>query len=289
MFGSSQTLTFGASGYSQDVGASQMQTSTPEKKARTEDKQNCVPVTARIISDAVAKRAEGSSEIQIHGIEVANVVLVGVVEKLSQQTTALEFTLNDGSGRIKVRHYHNNGSETAAGIQAGQYVVIVGGLRVLPQLHVSALSLRPAQGADEVSYHMIEVVHSALQLRRKDESSSKDLATPASKAKPVVEASPPKAMEVEAAPSSTPAPVVTNPAPAGAAALPPLKGQALKDALMEILRAKAPEAGMLPADLMKELKHTVPGGESELKGVLDGMVEDGDVFEPLDPGHYCAL
>lgn len=284
MFGSSQTLTFGAGGYSQDVGASQMQSSTPEKKARTEDKQNCVPVTARIISDAVAKRAEGSSEIQIHGVEVANVVLVGVVEKLSQQTTALEFTLNDGSGRIKVRHYHNNGSETAAGIKAGEYVVIVGGLRVLPQLHISALSLRPAQGADEVSYHMIEVVHSALQLRRKDESSSKDLATPASKAKPVVEASPPKAMEVEAAPSSTPPPVA-NPAPAATSA-PPLKGQALKEKLIEILRAKAPEEGMSPADLMSELKHTVAGGESEIKGALLRMVEDGDAFEPLDDGRY---
>lgn len=288
MFGSSQTLTFGAGGYSQDVGASQMQTSTPEKKARTEDKQNCVPVTARIISDAVAKRAEGSSEIQIHGIEVANVVLVGVVENLNHQATGLEFTLNDGSGRIKVRHY-NNGSDTASGIKAGEYVVIVGGLRTLPQLHVSALKLRPAQGADEVSYHMIEVVHSALQLRRKDEAGSKDLATPASKAKPVVEVSPPKAMEVEAAPASTPAPVA-NPAPAAAAALPPLKGeQALKEALLEILRNKAPEQGMPVADFVTELGQRIAGGESEIKAALERLVEDGDAFEPLDPGFYACI
>merc|ERR1711924_565916 len=120
--------------------------------------------------------------------------------------------------------------------------------------------------------------HSALQLRRKDESSSKDLATPASKAKPVVEVSPPKAMEVEAAPSSTPPPVA-NPAPAATSA-PPLKGQALKEKLIEILRAKAPEEGMSPADLMSELKQTVAGGESEIKGALLRMVEDGDAFEP---------
>jgi len=283
MFGSSQTLTFGA-GYSQDTGASQMQTSTPEKKARIEDKQNCLAVTTRVIHDAVAQRVDSSSEIPIHGIEVANVALVGVVEKLVQQGTTLEFTVNDGSGRIKVRHYQTGGMEPS--IKAGEYASIVGAIRTLPQLHISALSLRKTQGADEVSYHMIEVVHSALMIRR-NQSGSQDLSTPAPKDKMEVDISPPKATEA-AVPSS--APVVQAPAAAPAVGAMLKDEAALKDALLQSIRAKGAEEGTHITVLVSEFGSRTAGGEKDIRAALAKLTEDdGELFNPLDEDHFASL
>lgn len=264
---------------------SQVQNATPEKKARTEDKQNCLAVTVRIISDALAQRADGSSEVQIHGIEVANVVLVGVVEKLVEQATSVEFTLNDGSGRIKVRHY---GQLASGGIKAGEYVSLVGGIRTAPSPHVSTLNIRPVQGADEVSYHMIEVVHSAMKLRRKDANSG----TPAPKVKPEVETTPFKATAAEpvAAPPSTSVAMDTqvSTGPVGAT---PLKGEAaLKEALLETLQSKASgDSGVSITTILAELGPRTSGGESEVKGALQRLIEDGEAFTTIDDDHFSAI
>jgi len=275
MFGS-QTLTFGA-GYSQDAGASQQ---TPEKRARIEDKQNCLAVTTRVIQDAVAQRVDSSSEIPIHGIEVANVALVGVVEKLVQQGTTLEFTLNDGSGRVKVRHYQTGGMDPS--IKAGEYASVVGAIRTLPQLHISALSLRKTQGADEVSYHMIEVVHSALMIRRN--SVSKDLSTPAPKDKMDVDVSPPKAIEATV-PSSVPVVQAAVGAPAAM-----LKGEAdLKEALLQFIREKGEETGTAVTTLVAEFASRISGGESDIRAALGQLTDDGELFNPLDEEHFASL
>jgi len=258
-----------------------MQTSTPEKKARIEDKQNCLAVTPRVIHDPVAQRVDSSSEIPIHGIEVANVALVGVVEKLVQQGTTLEFTVNDGSGRIKVRHYQTGGMEPS--IKAGEYASVVGAIRTLPQLHISALSLRKTQGADEVSYHMIEVVHSALMIRR-SQSGSQHLSTPAPKDKMDVDVSPPKATTEAAVPSS--APVVQAPS----AELAMLKGEdALKEALMAFIKMKGEETGTSVTTLISEFASRAAGGQSDIRAALGKLVEDGELFNPLDEYHFASL
>merc|ERR1711865_248250 len=90
---------------------------------RVEEKTTCIPVTAR--------QDEGS-EVLIHGSEAGVIVLVGVVEALVQQSAMVEFQLNDGSSRIKVRHY---GSGLTDNLTPGRYVAIVGNLRTSPGAH----------------------------------------------------------------------------------------------------------------------------------------------------------
>jgi len=129
---------------------------------RVEEKTTCIPVTARMLLDAASARQDEGSEVLIHGSEAGVIVLVGVVEALVQQSAMVEFQLNDGSSRIKVRHY---GSGLTDNLTPGRYVAIVGNLRTSPAVHVSAMSLRAVSQADEVSYHMIDVAHTALRLR----------------------------------------------------------------------------------------------------------------------------
>merc|ERR1719253_1605772 len=161
MFGASQGF-----GYGDATAPAQ----AAPQRARQEEKQTCVPVTVRILQDAVSKHAD-SQEVLIHGSEASIVHLVGVVESLVEQSTMLQFQLNDASGRMKVRHYSSTGA-SVGGVAQGRYVSIVGNLRTSPAPHVSAMSLRPVASADEVSYHMIDVAHAALRLRNPTKTAS---------------------------------------------------------------------------------------------------------------------
>jgi hypothetical protein len=196
MFGSSQELGF-EGGYELPVSE---ESGTPEKRTKPVDIQTCLPVTVRLLSDAASNMVDGNDELQIHGVQVANITLVGIVESLVEQASGLEFTLNDASGRIKVRHYqHGDAAADMQGIEVGRYVSLVGGLRVTPMLHVSTLSLRPIESADEVSYHMIEVGHAALTLLRGG-SRAPDPPTPEKLTKPVGPAADPVTPTKEATP-----------------------------------------------------------------------------------------
>merc|ERR1712151_562559 len=99
--------------------------------------------------------------------------------------------LNDGTGRIKARYFvMDQNSDELDRIVAGSYVSAFGEVRAAPVQHLALKGMRPVESADEVSYHMIEVAHAALQLQKRSTGQPKDLATP-SKAASKDEAMPP--------------------------------------------------------------------------------------------------
>merc|ERR1711956_73606 len=51
------------------------------------------------------------------------------------------------------------------GLAAGQYVSLFGNVRTAPEFHFAVAGIRPVRTADEVSYHMIEVAHTAMRLQ----------------------------------------------------------------------------------------------------------------------------
>jgi len=262
----SSPLGFGAT---QDF-ASQSQAQSLEKRARQEDKQTCVPATCRLLLDSV-KAGGDKNEMLLHGQEVANVVLVGTVEELSQGAV-VEFTLNDGSGRIKVRHYQNNDNGKGIdGIIAGRYVSVVGMLRPSPSLHISAMSLRLVTSADEVSYHMIEVAHVALMMRRGG-SRAPVLTSQAAASQPAVKQS--------QVPVLTPAPT-SQVSPTGGA-------KSLKVSVLEVLqRESEARAEGVPLRLVCEQIGGSPA--SEVKTVLEELVAEGEAFNTIDDEHFQSL
>jgi hypothetical protein len=287
MFGSSQAFGYG--------GEAAAPTQAP-KAARQEDKQTCIPVTVRILQDAVARHAE-SQEVLIHGVEASIVHLVGVVEALVQQSAVLEFQINDGSGRMKVRYYGSgSGSiEGLPGLANGRYVSIVGNLRTSPAAHVSAMSLQASVTADEVSYHMIEVAHAALRLRNPSKAAGlrvglavTDPITPAkglglgltgSALSPAKDEAPP----VPPAESQT-----LSMAPV--AAQTPVKAD-LRSVVIDMLtkgKETVGEEGMTIASLLKTL---TPGQAptDKVKDVLSQLLEEGEVYTTIDDDHFAIF
>lgn len=260
MFGTSA----GGYGASQEVPfGSQI---SPEKKAKQEDKQTCMPATIRLLLAGQKEAEEKGGELELHGQEVANVTLVGTVEGLVRQLAMLEFTLNDGTGRVQVRHYTNAGIASDSendGLVNGGYASIVGSIRTSPAVHISAMNLRPVTNADEISHHTIEVAYAALMLKRGG-SVAPPVSTTNVATQPSVMAAPP------------------------AAATPAATGAQVRAKVLQVLQKEnesRPE-GVPVAVVLTHLKSLAP---VEVRAALAQLVSDGEAFTTIDDEHFSPL
>lgn len=274
---------------SQGVSPSQ---GAPGGKARPDEKQTCLPVTVRLLETAIAKVA-GDGELTIHGTQPAFVVLVGVVEALTRQATGLEFSLNDATGRIRVRYFSSDQAALAS-VAAGAYVTVVGAARTSPAPHISAQWVNPCDSADQISYHAIEVAHAALRTQkgvREPEmapsltSAMAPTVTSMSESKIGTESrTPPPAQTPQTV--ATPARATSTTPEATPQAAGP-QGVALNDAVLALLGADDRQEGVLIAELLTKL----PGGtqESALRIAVDALIESGDAYHTIDEHHVAKL
>merc|ERR1719262_558054 len=110
--------------------------------------QPLLPVTVRMIELALAQK--GGDELRIHGVEPGAVLLVGAVEDLDLKQAAMEFSLNDATGRIRARFFFPSSEFKADGVKNGSYISAVGTIKTEPALHLSCVTLRPIATPDEI-------------------------------------------------------------------------------------------------------------------------------------------
>merc|ERR1711865_39229 len=288
MFGA-PAFSLGASQGAYDAGT---QNATPQKTKRQEEKQSCIPVTARIIETAVQNMEGG--ELHIHGEQPSMVLLVGQVESLVKQAASLEFTLNDSTGRVKARHFFPNQEARPEfdKLQNGSYVSVVANVRTAPTVHLGVQFMTLVQSADEISYHMIEAAHAAVKLQQ----TTKDPATPAAKRpvaspmtvgsqgpswSPDVAMSPAK--EVKETVNVVPVPMSFT------AAKVKLAGDELKNAIIEILRKDGPASGESGVGLAQVGAGLEATPLDDIKGCLTGLLDEGDVYTTIDDDHFLTV
>jgi len=281
------------------------------KKARQEVKETCLPVTIRAVEVAFEQRGETGEDLKFYGsAEPQMVIVVAAVESVVRQAASLEVMLNDGTGRIKARYFvMDQNSDELDRIVAGSYVNAFGEVRAAPVQHLALKGMRPVESADEVSYHMIEVAHAALQLQKRSTGQPKDPATP-SKAASKDEAMPPTDLLTPQKPGTAPmANSISVPAataelppavPAGPAAEPASKPQAdtplppkqapigaeLRAAVLALLRdaAVGPEGLHLDAITQK-----VGNSEEDVRSMVTELVDDGELYSTITEAHFAAL
>eukprot|EP00927_Polykrikos_kofoidii_P026313 TRINITY_DN2346_c0_g1_i1.p1 TRINITY_DN2346_c0_g1~~TRINITY_DN2346_c0_g1_i1.p1 ORF type:complete len:234 (-),score=42.68 TRINITY_DN2346_c0_g1_i1:155-856(-) len=132
--------------------------------ARRDEAFSCLPVTIRMIENAASKRPV-DGEIRFHGTQPDVLLLVGAVEAVSQSSASFEFSINDGTGRIRARWFANVAELPLDQLIPGKYVSIAAQLRSSPALHLFITNARVIRSADEISYHSIEAAHAALKLQ----------------------------------------------------------------------------------------------------------------------------
>lgn len=286
MFGDSQI--FGGAGQILSQGATPSQ-GAQGGRARTDEAQACIPVTVRLLDTAIAKVA-GDAELTIHGTQPAFVVLVGAVEALTRQATGLEFSLNDATGRIRVRYFSSD-QAALAGVAAGAYVTVVGTAKASPAPHVSAQWVTPCASADQISYHAIEVAHAALRIQKgvREPEMAPSLTSGMVPTVTCMSESRVRTDDRATPPAPTPQSVATPARAASTApeATPQAQGVALQDAVLQVLAADDRQEGVPISELMTKLPGVTQ--ESALRSVVDTLIETGDAFYTIDEHHVAKL
>jgi len=301
MFGGSQS--FGGFGESQAPMAASPE---PTAKKAREEKQTCLPVTIRAIEHAAQQRLDTSDDLKFYGSEPSALVLVAAVESVVRQSTGLEMTLNDATGRIKARYFVTDAQPgELEQITPGTYISVFGGVRSAPTTHLAINGLRRVESADEVSYHMIEVAHAMLSLQQPAKGVAVE--TPVPKRAPVGAGdlqSPDKRLPADTTPAAAPgvplttpgvpaAPVATPelaaaPAPQAAAPAGPLKGVALNQAILALLRDESVDPGEGLA--LEVFAAKIPAASADdIKLSVKEMVAQGEIFNSIDDNHFLAL
>jgi len=255
------------------------------RKPRQEEKQTVLPVTVRLVEDAVERAAAepescSGGGLMIHGVEAGMLLAVGVAEAWSQQPTSVEFRLNDGTGRIKARHYLTDrqlGDMEKLG--AGQYVSVFGHVRTAPELHLAVAGIRAVRSADEVAYHMIEVAHAM----------TKAQSGPAQHTSPKTPE--PRLASLPTAPAAaefqTPAKVAELQQQVSGTDV-TLQGGALRSAVLSFLKVEG-EARPEGVEFCALRAHLGGAAEAELQQTLELLVDAGDVFTTIDDMHYSCV
>jgi len=251
-------------------------TQAAAKKPRQEERQTCLPVTVRAIDHAVQQQAEGGGELLFHGSEPGMLLLVGAAEAMTKQAASIEFSLNDGTSRIKARHYvSDRQSGHLDALEPGRYVSVFGSVRTAPEVHFAVAGMSLVQSADEVSYHVIEAAYAALKLQRGPVA---EPTTPAPKGLALAEASPQKA-ELTAVAAEAPAP---------AARREPLSGSALRKAVLRIIREEG-EGKAEGVSLAAVCKNVDPSPADEVSAALQKLVDAGEIYTTIDDEHFLCL
>lgn len=244
---------------------------SPQKKQREQIQQVCVPVTARILESLPAR--DVSEEIRIHGKEVDMIILVGVVESLRSGNACLEFVLNDGTGKVNVKHYMTESHHIVNGLLEGQYAHVVGSLRVNPVMHVSAQFFSPITSADAISYHMIEVGYAALKLRTKAEpktpATKRSIETKGTLMQEDVTVSPFKETKI----------VQSQEVSEGLRA----------KLLLHLSREAEPSARPEGLSTATVVKHFGEFQKQDVLKCLQDLVNEGEIFNTIDDDHFGAL
>ncbi|CAJ1415526.1 unnamed protein product [Effrenium voratum] len=144
---------------------------SPEKPKRADDVSNLLPVTLRMLETAHEASKSTEGELRFHGAETSPglLMMLAQVETLhAKQDSMAEFTVCDATARLRARFFATDKTQEKAiqSVTEGNWVKLFGQFRAAPTPHFSVSILREVKSADEISHHLIEVVHAALKNRQ---------------------------------------------------------------------------------------------------------------------------
>ncbi|ORZ20626.1 hypothetical protein BCR42DRAFT_409168 [Absidia repens] len=140
--------------------------STANKKPRGE--QSLRPVT---VKQAQNVEVTPETTFLIDGVEVTQVTLVGVIRDINEQSTAITYRVEDGSGSIEVRKWvdqNESPEETARrqGLLPDMYVRIGARLNSFNnRISLMSFDIHPITDFNEITYHLLDAVYSHVKGR----------------------------------------------------------------------------------------------------------------------------
>lgn len=236
---------------------------------RPRKSQSMTPVTARMAVEA----ADQGGQLFVNGRVTTTVTLVGCIAERKNEATLATWTVTDGTGAIGVQRFLNSGpSEDLDHLRKGVYVRVFGTLQKFQgRSNINYFHMEPVTDFNEVSFHMLEVIHTHLAATRSGAAAG-------------AAASSANAAYGAAAPAG--AGGVLGPAiAAGAADAAGANGlTGTQAAVMRVFEASGDsDAGETIANVAAKLPHV---RESEIRAAVEFLTSEGHLYSTIDEDHF---
>jgi len=125
--------------------------------------QTLTPVTIRQLFNAIQSQPE--DVYKVDGKELNQITIVGQIVSSSIASTVVELVIDDGTGKIDVRHWveiddNNYLQEQHNRLTDGAYVRVIGHLRAFhKKRNIMAFRIHPLEDMNELTFHLLEVIH----------------------------------------------------------------------------------------------------------------------------------
>jgi len=132
---------------------------TPHRKKK--DARSLLAVTIKQLDDAKFR----DLKFYIDEKEHSQVTLVGQIRKVEVQETKIIYVIEDGTGNMQTHMYIDMEEDMSkrSSLREGVYVRVIGNLRILSGVRcLVAFQLIPVTDYNEMTFHMLEVIHSYL-------------------------------------------------------------------------------------------------------------------------------
>mmetsp|Transcript_15159 Transcript_15159/g.39944 ORF Transcript_15159/g.39944 Transcript_15159/m.39944 type:complete len:303 (+) Transcript_15159:42-950(+) len=254
-------------------GGFQVDNSTPPAPGKTRDKQSLIPTTIKQLKNAPGA-STGEASFTIDGHDLHQVTIVGLITQADEQSTNLQYQLDDGTGNIMVKMWIDADADEAFNERRAQWkegvvVRVIGQLRSFNNSRsLVAYSIQPITNFNEYTFHFIDVVHTHLKH---------------TKGKPAAAA--PSMMMGGGAPMGG---IAMPPAQAGYGA-PPAAGADVNDLVLSFFKTKGENSDT--GCTIQEVCAAVAAqniSEPRVREAVEFLSNEGHLYSTIDDEHFKA-
>ncbi|XP_013778721.1 replication protein A 32 kDa subunit-like [Limulus polyphemus] len=151
---------------------------SPNEKRKGERLHNVVPVTVAQVLQASDKE----EHLKVGSMECHILTLVGLVRSVDEQTTRITYQLDDFTGPpLEVQMWFGENEEFSdkrSSIMENTYLRVYGGLRTFKGKRLlNAFKVTPVTNLNEVTMHILEVVHTSMAIAVMDSQNAQAMST----------------------------------------------------------------------------------------------------------------
>lgn len=267
---------FGGGGYMQDAGGfGSPMTDSQEKKRSPMRAQSILPCSIKQLHSATYNQTEDA--FKLGNIELNQVSVVGIIRDAQESATNIMYTINDMTGEdIIVRKWLENEESDAekdkrSSCRENTYVRVIGHLKSFRENSRSliAYSLNPVVDFNEITYHMIDVIHSHLALSKQSEMTSMTT--------PMKHTTPGRGFQGQ---MTTPGKMNQGFGGNMGGTSAGLSG--IQNEIHRMITSCQHEEGMSVA----EIKQKVRTSEQQIRSTLEWLSNEGHIYSTIDDDHF---
>ncbi|KAI9257918.1 hypothetical protein BY458DRAFT_441058 [Sporodiniella umbellata] len=138
--------------------------------------QTLRPVTIKQIKTADTQTGEGSCKVD--GADCTQITFIGIIRNIHTLQMNTVYTIEDGTGSVDVRRWIEQNeteeeSEDRHSLVADAYVRVYGRLgQFNGRTNVVAFTIRPIVDHNEITYHLLEAIHSHISYTKPSKKNS---------------------------------------------------------------------------------------------------------------------